>query len=324
MIYGDATPEALTWGLAKHWPSAGIVSSEAGSILGSHGMGRESIMRNLGILNTLWDGVPQRFDRRTSESYSVRGARLTLALQVQEATLREFFGRSGALARGSGFMARFLVAWPESTQGQRPFTEAPPAWPALAGFHRRLAAILAEPVQLDDDGGLTPPALDFTTEARRDWIAFYDAIESALCIGGELHDVRDVAAKGADNAARMAALFHVYSGDAGSIGPDAFAGAARIVAWHLNEARRFFGELALPAELADAGRLDGWLIEQCRRDGTDEILRREAQRRGPVRDSERLSAALRVLTELDRVRADTEGKRRLIRVSPALLAGPER
>lgn len=323
LIYGDATPEALTWGLAKQWPSAGIVSSEAASIFGSHGMGRESIMRNLGILNTLWDGATQRFDRRTSESYTVRGARLTVALQVQEATLRDFFGRSGALARGSGFLARFLVAWPESTQGQRLFTEAPPAWPALAAFHRRLKTILAEPVQLDDDGALTPPVLTFTPEARRDWIAFHDEIETDLRSGGELHDVRDVAAKAADNAARLSALFHAFQGDAGSIGADAFAGASRIVAWHLNEARRFFGELALPTELADTARLDAWLIEQCRRDRTDEVPRREAQRCGPVRDAERLSAALRVLDELDRVRVLAEGKRRSVRVNPALLSGGE-
>src|SRR5690606_31551671 len=124
LVYGDATPEALTWGLAKGWPSGGVLSSEAGAIFGSHGMGRESIMRNLAILNELWDGRPQSFDRRKEGgSFTVRGARLTVALQVQEATLREFFARSGVLARGSGFLARFLVSWPESTQGQRLFSE---------------------------------------------------------------------------------------------------------------------------------------------------------------------------------------------------------
>lgn len=45
-------------------------------------------------------------------------------------------------------------------------------------------------------------------------------------------------------------------GAGGAIGADAFEGASRITAWHLSEARRFFGELALPAELADAARLD--------------------------------------------------------------------
>src|SRR5690606_38458960 len=36
LLYGDATPEALTHGLAKKWPSAGVVSSEAGTVFGSH------------------------------------------------------------------------------------------------------------------------------------------------------------------------------------------------------------------------------------------------------------------------------------------------
>ncbi len=323
LIYGDATPEALTWGLAMHWPSAGIVSSEAGSIFGSHGMGRESITRNLSTLNQLWDGVPLHFARRTSESYTVRGARLTVALQVQEPTLRDFLGRSGAQARGSGFLARFLVAWPESTQGQRPFAEAPASWPALAAFNRRIAAILAEPLAIDDDGVLTPPVVGFTAEARSDWIAFHNAVESELGEGGELQDVRDVASKTADNAARLAALFHAFGGGAGTIGADAVVGATRIVAWHLNEARRFFGELALPSELADAARLDSWLIEQCRREQTQEVPRREAQRCGPIRDADRLSAALRVLAELDRAREGTDGKRRPIRVNPALLTGAE-
>jgi putative DNA primase/helicase len=283
-------------------------------------MGRESIMRNLGILNQLWDGVPQSFGRKTSESYTVRGARLTVAMQVQAATLRDFLARSGALARGSGFLARFLIASPESTQGQRPFKDAPAAWPALAAFNRRISAILAEPVPMDDEGALTLPVIGFTPEARRDWIAFHNAIEAELPDGGELHDVRDVASKAADNAARLAALFHAFAGDGGAVGVDAFSGAARIVAWHLNEARRFFGELALPAELADAVRLDAWLIGQCRRNGAQEVPRREAQRSGPVRDADRLTAALRVLAELDRAREGTDGKRRPIRVNPALLA----
>ncbi|MBA3508086.1 MAG: DUF3987 domain-containing protein, partial [Betaproteobacteria bacterium] len=143
LVYGDATPEALTWNLAKSWPSAGVLSSEAGAIFGAHGMGRDSLMRYLATLNELWDGKPQHFDRRTSESYTVRGARLTVALQIQEATLRSFFDRSGGLARGSGFLARFLIAWPESTMGNRPFDDPPKSWPALAAFHRRIAEILA-------------------------------------------------------------------------------------------------------------------------------------------------------------------------------------
>jgi putative DNA primase/helicase len=319
LLYADATPEALAYGLAKQWPSGGVVSAEAGIVFGSHGMGKDSVMRNLGLLNQLWDGTSLTIDRRSTESFTVRGARLTVALQVQEPTLREFFTRSGALARGMGFLARFLVAWPESTQGQRPFTDPPANWPHLAAFHRRIAAILDQPVPIDEDGALTPPMLPLTPEAKAEWVEYHNAIESELSSGGELYDVRDVASKSADNAARLAALFQVFEGAGGAIGADAFEGASRITAWHLNEARRFFGELALPAELADAARLDSWLIEHCRQGRAHLVGKNHVRQHGPLRDGARLDAAIRELDELDRLRLVKDGKRLTIQVNPALV-----
>lgn len=322
LMYADATPEALAYGLAKQWPSGGVVSAEAGIVFGSHGMGKDSVMRNLGLLNQLWDGTSLTIDRRSTESFTVRGARLTVALQVQEPTLREFFTRSGALARGTGFLARFLVAWPESTQGQRPFTDPPVNWPHLAAFHRRIAAILDQPAPIDEDGVLTPPMLPLTPEAKAAWVEYHNAIESELSSGGELYDVRDVASKSADNAARLAALFQMFEGAGGAIGADAFEGASRITAWHLNEARRFFGELSLPVELADAVRLDKWLIEHCKRERTHLVPTREAQRLGPIRDKDKLTTALRELAELDRVKVAQDGRRKTIKVNPALVVTP--
>lgn len=320
MILGDETPENLAWSLAKQWPSAGVLSSEAGVVLGSHGMGKDSAMRNLALLNVLWDGGEHSIGRRTSESFAVRGARLTMGLMVQETTLREYFNKSGGLARGTGFLARFLVAWPKSTQGQRPFTEAPANWPALAAFHRRIAEILNQPVPIDEDGALTPTMLSMAPDAKAAWVEYHDFIESKLRSGGELYDVRDVASKSADNVARLAALFHTFEhGMGGAIGVEAVERASLIAAWHLSEARRFFGELALPAELADAARLDSWLIEHCKQERTHLLPTREAQRLGPIRDHERLTAALRILEELDRVRVAQEGRKKAIKINPALV-----
>lgn len=322
LLYADATPEALAYGLAKNWPSGGVVSAEAGIVFGAHGMSKDSVMRNLALLNVLWDGGHLTIDRRTAESFVVRGARLTVALQVQEATLRSFFDRSGGLARGTGFLARFLIAWPESTQGFRPFTEAPAHWPALAAFNRRIAAILEQPAPVDEHGTLSPTLLALASDAKAAWVVFHDAIESELASGGELYDVRDVASKTADNAVRLAALFHVFEGAGGAIGAEAFESASRIAAWHLNEARRFFGELALPAELADAARLDSWLIDNCRRQKTNVVPRRDVQRNvTPVhlRQKAVLEDALRELVETGRVLLVQDGRRKAIHVNPALL-----
>ena len=320
LLYADATPEALAYGLAKQWPSAGVVSAEAGIVFGSHGMGKDSVMRNLALLNQLWDGASLTIDRRTTESFTVRGARLTVALQVQEVTLRSFFDKTGALARGMGFLARFLVAWPESTQGNRPFDDPPDDWPRLSLFHDRITTILKQAVPIDEDGALSPVLMTMTREAKAAWVEFHNAIERMLSSGGELYDVRDVASKSADNAARLAVLFQVFEhGMGGAVGLDCFERASRIAAWHLHEARRFFGELALPVEFADAARLDSWLIEYCQRKRTLLIPTREAQRLGPVRDKEKLTTALRELKELDRLRVTQEGRQKIIKISPALV-----
>lgn len=320
LLLGDETPENLAWGLAKHWPSAGVVSAEAGIVFGAHGMSGDSVMRNLGLLNVLWDGGSHSVGRRTSESFTVKGARLTVALQIQEMTLRSFFDKSGGLARGTGFLARFLVAWPESTQGFRPFTEAPENWPHLATFHKRIAAILANPVPIDEEGALSPALMMLAPDAKAAWVAFHDAIESELASGGELYDVRDVASKSADNAARLAALFQIFEhGMGGAVGLECFESASRIAAWHLNESRRFFGELALPAELADAARLDTWLVDYAQREQRHSISKNHVRQHGPLRDGARLDAAIRELAELERLRLLKEGKRLTIQLNPALV-----
>ena len=92
--------------------------------------------------------------------------------------------------------------------------------------------------------------------------------------------------------------------------------------WHLNEARRFFGELALPAELANAARLDGWLIDYCRRERTSVVPTQKVQQFGPssLRDRVTLENATRALEELHRARMVRDGRARYIEVNPSLAA----
>ena len=322
LIYSDFTPEALTHSLAKKWPSGGVISSEGGAVFGSHGMAKESQLRTLAILNQLWDASKLTFDRRV-ESYVVDGARLTMALQVQESALMEFIKKSGQLARGTGFLARFLIARPESTQGTRLFSEPPENTPALANFHARINHILQEPAPINDRGGLEPSMLTLSPDAKAAWVLFHDEIEKGLAKGGELQDVRDVASKIADNAVRLAALFHVVDGGIGPISISHFESASIIAAWHLNEAVRFFGELALPEEMADAVALDAWLIEHCKINQVDVVSTRIVSQYGPgrLRIKERLHAATEELIEHGRVVLLQTGRKRAIQINPQLLGG---
>lgn len=87
-----------------------MLSAEAGAVFGAHGMGQDTILRNLALLNVLWDGGEMAIDRRSKPSFLLRGRRLTFGLMVQPEALRGFLERAGTLPRGTGFIARFLIA----------------------------------------------------------------------------------------------------------------------------------------------------------------------------------------------------------------------
>jgi putative DNA primase/helicase len=321
LIYSDATPEALASNLVNGWPSGGIFSNEGGIVLGGHAMNKDVAMRNMARLNKLWDGFVSGSERITTESYGDTTARFTISLQVQEPTLRAFFDNTKGLARGTGFLARFLVAWPESTMGTRMFTSPPDGWPALAAFNNRLTAILDRQAPVDDFGALTPAMLTLSPDAKQAWIEFHDAVESMLGTGGELYDLRDVGSKAADNMVRMAALFHVFAGSIGAVDLDCIESASKIITWHLLEAKRFLGELAMPPELANPIRLETWLIDYCRRESTDKVPTSQIQQFGPgsLRDKAVITETVKELAELGRARQVKDGRKKLIQIHPDLL-----
>ncbi len=279
-------------------------------------------MRNLALLNVLWDGGDYQVGRKTSLSFTLRGARLTLGLCVQPEVVRTFFENSKGLARGSGFAARFLIAYPDTTQGTRMFKPAPPSWPALITFHRRITELLNKLPTLNERGELLLPQLSLSPQATAAWVHFHNEVEHELRPFGDMCDVRDVASKAADNAARLAALFHVFEyGVTGEISTEHVQAAAQIVTWHLYEARRFLGEVAVPRQVDNAMRLDAWLLARCRETNVSSISTRDVQRHGPpgLRDSQVRDAAIAELVELARVRLIKHDRQKNIKINPALL-----
>ena len=326
LLFADATPEALAHALATGWPSGGVLSAEAGAVFGAHGMGQDTILRNLALLNVLWDGGEMAIDRRSKPSFVLRGRRLTFGLMLQPEALRGFLERAGTLPRGTGFIARFLIAWPGSTQGTRAYRPAPEAMPQVALFGARIQALLTQPLATDAHGCLTPAVLDLSPQARSEWIRFHDEVERELGARGAFRGVRDVAAKAAENAARLAALFHVLEhGASGTIASDEIRAAACVVGWHLNEARRLLADLDTPPALAAAIRLDSWLRNEAQANGTDRVPTKRIYQYGPncVRDSRDLRAALAILNERGRARMEEGGRRRAVAINPALLVDRE-
>lgn len=312
--YEDVNPQSLAFMLAAGHPSAALWSDEGGMVTGSLGMGKDSLLGFISGLNRLWDGGAIHHDRKQAQSVHLEGRRLTVSLMVQPLVLRELTARGGGLTRGSGFLARYLVAAPLSTMGARLYQEAPQGMPRLTAFHNRIRELLDSALPLDDQDRLAPPMLRLSAGAFSVWREYHDEIERELKPLGEYTTVCDFAAKSAENAARIAGCLHVFEGAQGAIPHETMQHAATLARWYLREALRVLDVLDEPQAWADARLLDAWLAEA----GDSPIRNVLRLGPGPLRDKVRRNAAIEVLAELARARVERDGRRETLTRNPAL------
>lgn len=301
LLLEDVTPEKLLQDLQNGWPSAALWSAEAGTITGGAGTSDSSFVRFLATLNKLWDGSKVSERRKVSGDQEAEGRRLGVCMQIQPVVLTTFLQQGGGLARGSGFLARFLVVWPDTTKGQRPYSEPGPM-PRLEKFNERIRALLDAPLPLDEVGRIAPPVLTLSAEAKARWVSFHDEMEAALAPGAALAKADDAAAKMAENAARIAALFHLLKhGPEGKIEIEDMAAASCLARWYAHEAVRATEQLSPSKELKDAKDLLSWLVDQADKCRTRQVIAQS----GPWalrKDSARRKAALALLLDTGHIR----------------------
>lgn len=322
VMRGDDTPEALAKALAEY-PVAAVISAEAGVIFGSHGMSPENVVRNLAQANAMWDGDAIDQGRISRERVRVEGMRVTMGLQVQPAVLQSFIQKTGGLARGIGFLARFLFANPESTQGHRFYAEPPSDMPALRAFHDRVTTLLSMEAEFDAFGRLVPHYVCLDREAHTCWFRFHDEVEEQMG-GDDLYSgIKDVASKAAENAARLACCLHVFGNSTeAAICRATMADACSLMRWYLDEAVRFGRVSELTDEVRHAEKLEEWLVRQIRAKRTDitvNIVRQKGP--GALRVRAKLDAAVELLEDHGRIRLiqPTGTKKRYIMVAPQVV-----
>lgn len=312
ILYQDATPEALYKGLMK-WPSGMVSSSESGALFSSR------TFNNLPQFNRLWDGKENhRIDRVSSESFVVENPRLTISLMVQPKTFLQFLDGKGRLARDSGFLARFLICQPENLAGTRYGYHHTGSWVHHEDFQTRMLDILF--------GGVTPlgkpverKKLKLSKDAYAVLKQFANLVETNLGFGQYLCDVPDAASKLAENASRMAALFHYYQDEGEEISAEIMRRATEICGWYMDEFKRLFAEkIVMPLEFQDADA-----IELCLRRFSDtnpgmNVLKKYLFTHGPnaVRSKARLDLALYVLSQRGRVDVQKINNKFIVLLNP--------
>ncbi len=311
LFFEDATQEALASHIAHGWPSASLWSDEGGIVMSGHGM-QQNATKFIALLNRLWDGKAFIAHRKTTKSFTVANRRLTVNLMMQPIILEQMLSKNGGISRQSGFLARSLVAYPESSMGARYYQEPPESLASLPEFHSRLLACLNSSWSIDKNGCHNLPTLTLSHQAKINWVSFFNKIETGLKNAHQWSSIKDFASKSAENVVRLAALFHLFDGKTSEISAEYIDNAAEIIYWHLLEIKIILGETPQTVRQQDAIRLLQWIRDK----GLTETSPRYLQQYGPIRAKKCRDCAVQILSEHDYLKEIRRDGKTILLVNP--------
>lgn len=308
LIHQSITRRPLMNTLRGDSKSIAILSDEGELVL------KGGAMDELGTINKAWDGARRMTLGRSDDSIEVANPRMTLSFMVQELVFKDFLAKRGQIVRATGHLARYLVGWPESTQGSRFMSLQEPVWEHLPKFHHQVRKLLADASVRRKAGDYSRRLLVFSPEAREYWVQVQNQIEPQLQPGGQFASVRDFASKVLEITSRVAAIFHHFtSQEGGTISRDTLQRAIDVVNWHLLEFIRLFGEPNQePQDLRDVRLLGTYLYSHYWRYCHTSALRNDVRKCGPIRHQGRFEAALQRLCWAGQVaiRYEYQGRRK--------------
>ncbi len=263
VIAADFTAEGLAKLLAAGLPSMGAFTDEAALVFGGHGMSKETVTRTAGTLCKLWDSGSLDRIRAGDGPVKLYGRRLALHLMGQPVIAERAL--SDDVLAGQGFLARCLLAWPQSTAGTRPYrSENLADDAALIRYRARATDLLALPLPMAQGARneLAPPLLSLSPEAFQFWEVLHNTIETEMAPGGSFATVKPWASKTPEQALRIAGVLTLFeNAHARAIDATTMERAAELALWHLGEAARLAGTAALSSEVRDAEALLAWAHE---------------------------------------------------------------
>lgn len=315
VIVGDFTAEGLAKLLTIARPTVGAFTDEAALVFGGHGMTKETVTRTAGTLCKLWDNGTLDRVRAGDGAVKLYGRRLAMHLMAQPVIAERAL--SDDVLAGQGFLARTLIAWPESTAGTRTYrAENLRDDPALRHAYGRLMELhrLPLPLSPDDRQELRPRVLTLTPEAGKLWRNLHDAIETGMAPDGAFALCKPWASKTPEQALRIAGVLTLVDQPLEQrIEASTLERAVELALWHLGEAVRLAGMAEVSPEVRDAEALLAWAHATERR----VLYSSVALQFGPsrIRERDRFTSAMQVLESAGWAHrmeggAEVDGKRR--------------
>lgn len=298
IINDDFTIDALLQSLNENFPVASIITSEGAKVLD------DANMKSIPFLNKLWDGADVHVTRISRPSYWLQNARLSTSLQIQPDVLKKIVEKRFVELRNSGYFARAIFTLPNSTIGKRPVYAVNNKTKKLDRLTWRLMEMLLELFKALSDPNFERHVLKLDQEAAHIWLQFANDVEQKMGQGGCYQSATDHASKLPENVLRLAAVFHAVEFGKGDISAKTLHLAIHLCLLCSQDFMNCF--VPLPQDIQDAQRLQKYLYEnmyvylqnrQPHEIYFDErhVRRNRVRQCGPLKNSERLNQALRIL-----------------------------
>ncbi len=217
--------------------------------------------------------------------------RLTVHLMVQP-QVAETFLEDGFMV-DQGIINRFLLAYPESRIGHRPYERRDvTTTEAYKVYEARIETLLRGLYRVGED---VPElrTLVLSEAAVSSWIEFFDEVEEASGHGGQYHKIGGYASKAGENCKRIAGVLElVENPDSNSIGAENVERAITIMRWYLDEALRMLGNDAGDGLSPDAAKIRDWVENRRRKPRSERLTATELSQDGPIRSRERYEPAM--------------------------------
>jgi putative DNA primase/helicase len=295
----DPTAEGLFKLLAISQPSVGLFSDEGALVIGGHGLSKDNALKTMAMWCKLWDGSSLTRVRAGDGASALYGRRMAINIQAQPEVMEKLL--NDPMANGQGFLARCLVAWPETTIGTRhieTFAQADYSQEIKRLYAKLKRLFEAKPrISKNSTQELDPIELSLDNESKDMALKAVNEFESLMKTGNDLCELTDRASKALENACRIAGILAVIEGGMStrSIKSSHLGNGLVLMNWYLAEALRIRGEVLIPPEVKHAEMLVNWLKERdIKLFNTSMILTR-----GPnqLRCKARLGSAIKVLMD---------------------------
>lgn len=263
LLCQEPTLEGLQKSFGGGQCSQGLFSDEGGSFFGGHAMSRDNAQKSIAGLSTFWDGKDiQRLRAGEGESMSIRNPRLSIHLMIQPVIAQRVL--SDGLLSGQGFLARFLLAAPESIAGRRSYNAIDLSMnKAVRRYHADMKRFLEAEQPKDESGTLEPRGLQVNGEAKAMWVDAYNEIENSLAPTGNNAEIKATAAKVAEQIARIAGVLAIVDDpNAGGINADVMTRAIILGDWYLTEALKLTNQGNASTEYITAQEVIQWIMNR--------------------------------------------------------------